>query len=62
MCIMSAHSAKQYVISSLFNIFCKGKYSLKGTESFLAKSKGEIKTNLKWKAWQHIPEKQEVKE
>lgn len=48
-CIMSAHS-------------CKGKYSLKETESFLAKSKGEIKTNLKLKAWQHVPEKQEVEE
>lgn len=59
---MSACSVKQYVISSLFNFFYKGKYSLKGTESFLAKSKGEIEINLKWKAWQHIQEKQETEE
>lgn len=57
---MGAHSVKQYVISSLFNFFCKGKYSLKGTESFLAKSKGEIKINLKLKAWQHIEKKKEM--
>lgn len=40
--------------------FCKGKYSLRRTESFLPKSKGEIEIDLKLKAWQHIEEKEET--
>lgn len=33
--------------------------SLRRTESFLPKSKEEIKIDFKLKAWQHIEEKQE---